>query len=233
MIDRPERAMVVTPHPDDAEIGCGGTVAGWIRQGTEVVYVLCTNGDKGTSDPDMTSERLAAIREKEQADAASVLGIKEVIYLGYPDGGLEDTSEFRGKLVRAIRKHRPDVVFCTDPQRKTFYLHRDHRLSGQVTLDAVFPYARDHLHYPEHIRQEGLGTHKVGDVLMWGTEEPDTFIDISDTIETKIEALRKHVSQVASADRDVSEFVKSNTLRVGQRAELPYAEAFRRIQFRR
>ena len=234
MIDRPDRAMVVIPHPDDAEIGCGGTIAQWIKEGTEVVYVMCTNGDKGTSDPDMTPEKLVPIREKEQEEAANVLGVKEVIFLGYPDGGLEDTSEFRGKVVRAIRKHQPDVVFCTDPFRRTFYLHRDHRLSGQVTLDAVFPYARDHLHYPEHIREDGLQTHKVGDVLMWGTEDPDEFVDISDTIDLKIESLKKHVSQISGdSSRDVDEFVRANAQRVGQRAEMPYAEAFRRIQFRR
>jgi LmbE family N-acetylglucosaminyl deacetylase len=224
--------MVVTPHPDDAEIGCGGTVAKWIAEGTEVVYVMCTNGDKGTSDPDMTPERLAVIREKEQLDAAEVMGVKDVIFLGYPDGGLEDTSEFREKLVHAIRKHRPDLVFCTDPFRKTFYLHRDHRLSGQVTLDAVFPYARDHLHYAHHIREQGLQTHKVADVLMWGTEEPDVFIDITDTIHKKVESLKKHVSQI-SGDRNVDEFVRANAQRVGQRAEMDYAEGFRRIKFSR
>lgn len=234
MIERPEKALVVTPHPDEAEIGCGGTVTKWIREGTEVVYVLCTNGDKGSGDLDMTSERLAAIREKEQDEAARVLGVKEVIYLRHPDGGLEDTAVFREQLVRAIRMHQPDLVFYTDPHRRTFYMHRDHRMSGQVTLDAAFPYARDHLNYPEH-RREGFMPHKVGDVLMWGTEEPDTFIDISETIELKIESLRRHVSQIASdgSDRDVDEFVKASARRVGQRAELPYAEAFRRMQFRR
>ena len=227
--------MVVTPHPDDAEIGCAGTVAQWIREGTEVVYVLCTNGDKGSGDPEMTSERLAAIREKEQADAARVLGVKEVIYLRHPDGSLEDGAEFRGQLVRAIRMHRPDTVFCPDPYRRGFYLHRDHRICGQVTIDAVFPYARDHLHFPEHLRVDGLAPHRVGEILMWGAEEPDTFVDITDAIELKIAALLKHVSQVSGAgsDRDGDEFVRANASRMGQRAELPYAEAFRRIQFRR
>ena len=132
----------------------------------------------------MTTEKLAAIREAEQAAAAESLGVKEVIYLRYGDGELNDTAKFRGELVRAIRKHKPDVVFCTDPFRQTFYLHRDHRVSGQVTLDAVFPYARDFLHYNEHI-QEGLETHKVADVLMWGTEHPDTFIDITTLSRTR------------------------------------------------
>ena len=230
MFDRPERAMLVIPHPDDAEGGVGGTVAKWVAEGTEVVFVLCTNGDKGTSDPEMTTEKLGAIREKEQAAAAECLGVKEVIYLRYGDGELDDTAKFRGELVRAIRKHRPDVVFCTDPFRQTFYLHRDHRISGQVTLDAVFPYARDFLHYNEHI-QEGLETHKVGDILMWGTEHPDTFIDITDTIDNKINALKKHASQVAGSGRDVDRFVKVNALNQGQMANMPYAEGFKRIRF--
>ena len=223
--------MLVIPHPDDAEGGVGGTVAKWVAEGTEVVFVLCTNGDKGTSDPEMTTEKLGAIREKEQAAAAECLGVKEVIYLRYGDGELDDTAKFRGELVRAIRKHRPDVVFCTDPFRQTFYLHRDHRVSGQVAIDSVFPYARDFLHYNEHI-QEGLETHKVGDILMWGTEHPDTFIDITDTIDNKINALKKHASQVAGSGRDVDRFVKVNAQNQGQMANMPYAEGFKRIRFR-
>ena len=231
-MDRPETALVVTPHPDDAEIGCGGTVAKWIAEGTAVYYVLCTNGDKGTSDPNLTSERLARIREREQAEAADVLGVREVVYLGYPDGALEDTADFRGRLVHAIRKFKPDAVLATDPHRRGFYLHRDHRMCGTVTMDAVFPYARDRLHYPEH-EKEGLQPHKAGDVLFWGTEEPDTFVDITDTIELKIESLKKHASQISSEDGDVGDFVRASARRAGQRADVPYAESFRRIRIRR
>ena len=234
-MDRPARFMVVTPHPDDGEIGCGGTTAGWIAEGSTGVYVVCTNGDKGTSDPDMTSERLAAIREEEQRQAAAVLGVKDVVYLRHPDGGLEDTAEFRGQLVSAIRKYQPDVLLCTDPFRRSFYLHRDHRVCGQVSLDAVFPYSRDRLHYPEHIENEGLAPHKVGDILLWGAEDPDLFIDITESIQKKIDALKKHASQVSSSEssRDVDEFIRSNAQRAGDRADVPYAEAFRRIQIRR
>ena len=231
-MDRPETALVVTPHPDDAEIGCGGTVAKWIAEGTAVYYVLCTNGDKGTSDPNLTSARLAEIREREQAEAADVLGVREVVYLGYPDGALEDTADFRGRLVHAIRKFKPDAVLATDPHRRGFYLHRDHRMCGTVTMDAVFPYARDRLHYPEH-EKEGLQPHKAGDVLFWGTEEPDTFVDITDTIDLKIESLKKHASQISSEDGDVGDFVRASARRAGQRADMPYAESFRRIRIRR
>ena len=234
-VDRPDRALVVTPHPDDAEIGYGGTIAGWIAQGTEVAYVLCTNGDKGSGDAEMTSDRLAEIRAREQAEAADELGVKDVIYLAYPDGALEDTAEFRGDLVKAIRTYTPDLVLCPDPFRQGFYLHRDHRICGQVALGAVFPHARDHLHYPEHLRDNGLAPHKVSDVLLWGTQEPDTFVDIVDTIEQKTFSLNMHASQVSSggAERDVAEFVKADAQRAGQRGGLPYAEAFRRIQIRR
>ena len=154
-------------------------------------------------------------------------------FLRQPDQGLEDTSEFRGLLVKAIRTHKPDMVFCPDPFRRSFYLHRDHRMCGQVTLDAVFPYARDRLHYNDHIK-EGLEPHKVGELMFWGTEEPDTFVDITDTIQMKIDALKKHVSQLSGDNLDeVDEFIKANARRVGDRAELPYAEAFRRIELRR
>ena len=104
-----------------------------------------------------------------------MLGIGKVVYLRYPDGALEDNTEFRGHLVHAIRKFRPDVILTTDPHRRSFYLHRDHRMCGMVTMDAVYPYARDRLHYPDHITRDGLDTHKAGDLLFWGSEEPDTF----------------------------------------------------------
>lgn len=232
MIDRPDIAMVISPHPDDAEIGCGGTVAKWAAEGTRVVYVICTNGDKGTSDLSMTPATLAAIREDEQRKAAEVLGVAELVFLRHPDGGLEDTSEFRGQLVRSIRMFRPDLVLCPDPYRRTFYLHRDHRVCGHVSLDAVFPYARDHLNYPEHLVGEGLQSHKVADVMLWGAEEPDEYIEITDTLELKIEALMRHVSQVSASMEEEKAFLESMAVRSGQQGGFQYAEAFRRIQIR-
>lgn len=229
----PERAMVVIPHPDDGEIGCGGTTARWVQQGCRVVYVLCTSGDKGSSDSDMTSEQLAAIREQEQLKAARVLGVSDVVFLGSPDGTLEDTFDLRERVVQEIRRHRPDVVFCTDPFRQSFYLHRDHRISGQVTLDAVFPFARDHLHYPEHLKGLGLSTHKVGAVCMWGTEAPNVYVDISDTIEQKVQALKQHISQVSGGERDVGKFVRERSQEAGGVVGVAHAEAFRRITYPR
>ncbi len=221
-------AMVVTPHPDDAEFGAAGMVASWVKQGREVVYVVCSNGDKGSSDPDMTSERLAEIRKREQQEAARVLGVREVVFLGYPDGGLEDTPDFRGALVRLIRKYRPEVVITADPYRKYLW-HRDHRITGRVALDAVFPYARDHLSYPEH-KAEGLEPHSVKEVLLWGSEEPDTFIDVSDTFDVKMAALGCHASQVGQYWDIIEERMKDRAQKMGETQDLPLAEAFRRVE---
>lgn len=228
MVNSALRVMVVTPHPDDAEIGAGGTVASWVREGREVIYVVCTKGDKGSSDRDMTSERLAQIRQQEQREAARILGVKEVIFLGHPDGGLEDSPAFRGELVRLIRKYRPDVVLTTDPYRRYLW-HRDHRITGIVTLDAIFPYARDHLSYPEHIA-EGLAPHRVKEVYLWGAEEPDTFIDISETFPLKIAALSCHASQVRQHAEVLKRRIEERALKMGQSQGLPLAEAFRRIE---
>ena len=159
MTTKPAQVMVVTPHPDDAEYGVAGTVARWVSEGREVIYVVCTNGDKGASDTDMKPEELARIREGEQMAAASLLGVREVIFLRHPDQGLEDTPEFRKELVRLIRMYRPETVVTADPYRR-YVWHRDHRIVGQVILDAVFPYARDRLSYPDLI-EEGLYPHKV------------------------------------------------------------------------
>ncbi len=156
--------MVVCSHPDDSEFAVAGTVAKWVREGREVIDVICTNGDKGSSDPDMTPDRLAGIREQEQRAAAKVLGISEVVFLGHPDGGLEDSPAFRGELVRLIRKYRPDLVMTHDPYRP-YRGHRDHRITGLVTLDAIYPYARGHLFYPEH-RAEGLKPYSVREVYL-------------------------------------------------------------------
>ena len=229
----PEKFMVTTPHPDDCEIGVGGTVSKWIKGGAQGILVVCTNGDKGSSDPDMTSERLASIRRAEQIAAAKVLGMQEVVFLQYPDGELEDNREFRRDLVREIRKHKPDVVLTPDPFRKTWYNHRDHRVTGQVTMDAVFPYARDHLSFPEH-KGIGLEPHKVGWLYFWHSEEPDHHLDVTETIEIKIQALAQHVSQVGGeTGRDIDTFIREMGKRAGEDHGMEFAEAFRVIELRR
>lgn len=229
MTDVPKKAMVIMAHPDDAEFGCAGTVAKWAKAGAEVVYVICTNGDKGSSDPQMTPPRIAAIREQEQRNACKTLGVKEVVFLGHPDGELEDNREFRGELVREIRRFRPEAVVCPDPSRRSFFNHRDHRICGQVALDAVYPYSRDRLHFSELLAQ-GFQPHKVNTVFLQGPDEPDTYVDISDTIDLKLKALLCHVSQVSNPGRDIEKSLRENAQRIGEKGGVPYAEAFRKIE---
>jgi LmbE family N-acetylglucosaminyl deacetylase len=224
--------MVIAAHPDDSEFGAGGTIAKWAMEGQNVICVVCTNGDKGSSDPGMTSERLAVIREQEQKAAAKVLGVSEVIFLGYHDGGLEDTAEFRGKLVRLLRKYRPDAVITHDPKLR-YMGHRDHRITGTVAMDAIFPYSRDLLFYPEH-KAEGLLSHKVKEVYFTGSEDPDVFIDISETFEIKAKAISCHVSQVgARSPEDWKIWIKRMAERsaaMQKRQGLPMAEGFKKIE---
>ena len=235
MIERPQRAMVIFAHPDD-EIGCAGTIASWTQQGSEVALVLCTNGNKGTEDPEMTPERLAQIREQEQRNAAAALGVQDVVFLGYPDGELEDTREFRGKLVREIRRFRPQVVLTHAPMNRSRHAHRDHRACGGVTLDAVYPYARDPWHYAE-LTEAGFQPHKVGIVLLWGSEAPDEFIDISDALDIKTQAMLQHRSQFVDRpsrdpNREPGQFMREAAQRMGEQAGVPFAEGFQKIEFR-
>jgi LmbE family N-acetylglucosaminyl deacetylase len=234
MTDEPIRVLTVTAHPDDTEFGFGGTIARWADEGRLIWYCVATNGNKGTADRSLSPDRLAVIREKEQRAAAKVLGVQDVFFLGYSDGELEDTREFLGQVVRVMRQVRPDVVVTMNPYPVTrFVQHRDHRVAGQVTIDAVYPFARDHLHFPEHI-SDGLEPHKVGELYISGTENPDTYVDITDYIDRKIEALRCHRSQMENADSpDFAERFKMNAARSAEPFGVPMAETFRRIEIRR
>jgi len=215
--------MVFIPHPDDAESRMAGTVARWTREGKDIIYVVCTNGDKGTSDPNMVPEELAKIREQEQLAAAELLGVREVIFLRYPDQTLEDTWEFRKEIVRLIRMHKPDTVVTVDPYRG--YLdHRDHRITAQVTLDAVFPYANNAHVYPDLLGQ-GLQPHRVKEMLFCGTGDPNYYIDITDTIDIKIAALRCHKSQVGDRP-ELAEWMRQRANMSAEGQDYELAEAF-------
>jgi LmbE family N-acetylglucosaminyl deacetylase len=221
-------AMVVTPHADDAEFGVAGTIAKWTRDGKKAVYVVCTNGNKGTNDPNMKPEKLAEIREKEQRAAAKTVGVDEVVFLRHDDQSLEDTPEFRKEIVRQIRTYRPVVVITTDPYRRYIW-HRDHRITGQVVLDAVFPYARDRLAYPDMLK-EGLEPHKVKEVLLWGAGEPNYFSDITDTYDIKIAALRCHRSQVGHFSEEWVGFLRKRYEGFAEGKDFELAEAFYRAE---
>jgi LmbE family N-acetylglucosaminyl deacetylase len=222
--------MVISPHPDDCEFGVAGTVARLTKEGKQVVYIICTNGDKGTSDRTLTSEKLAEIREKEQLAAATVLGVKRTVFLRYPDQGLEDCHEFRRALVREIRLYKPFVVATADPYRKYMW-HRDHRICGIVAADAVFPYARDHLAYPE-LLEEGLEPHKVREMWFWGTEDPNFRQDITGTFEAKLDALACHKSQVGDVPPEMRARMKDFARMNAKGEQFELGEAFHRIEMR-
>ena len=221
--------LVISPHPDDAEYGVAGTVARWTREGKQVVYVICTNGDKGTSDPDMQPKILVEIRKKEQLAAADVLGVSEVVFLGLPDQGLEETPEFRKQIVRLIRQYRPEIVVTADPYRRYIW-HRDHRIAGQVALDAVFPYARDHLAYPD-LLEEGLQPHKVREMLFWASEDINYRSDITATFDLKVAALRCHDSQMQSLKEPNPEsWLRQRCQDIAKDDDFELGEAFHRVE---
>ena len=232
MNSRPAQVMVVTPHPDDAEYGAAGTVARWINDGKEVVYVVCTNGDKGITDANMDPEEVARIREEEQMAAANGLGVREVIFLRHPDQGLEDTPEFRKELVRLIRMYRPETLITADPYRR-YVWHRDHRITGQVALDAVFPYARDALSYPDLI-EEGLYPHKVREILFWASEDVNYRSDITKTFPMKLAALRCHKSQVGHIPpEELEKRLRQRHKKMAEGEGSQLAEAFHRVEISR
>jgi LmbE family N-acetylglucosaminyl deacetylase len=221
--------MVVAAHPDDAEFGCGGSVAKWVKEGKEVTYVILTNGDKGSGDRAMTSDRLAKIREEEQRNAARALGVERVRFLGYPDGELEDTREVRRDVTAEIRRWRPDLLVTQNPSR-TFNLyasHRDHRIAGGVALDCVYPLARDHLSFPELLAR-GLEPHKVREVYLMWWENPEVVVDIGDTMDLKLKALACHASQMGDFAA-VEARVRERAAEAGKARGFAYAETFNRI----
>lgn len=193
------RILVMMAHPDDPEFAAGGTIARWTQEGHEVIYCLATRGDKGSDDPTMHPERLAAIREAEQHAAAAILGVREVLFLNYLDGTLEPNLSLRRDIVRVIRRYRPEIVVTMDPQtliRGDHYInHNDHRAIGLATLDAIFPAAGNPLYFPELLR-EGLEPHHVQEVYLATTEHANHWVDITDTFDRKLAALRCHASQI-------------------------------------
>jgi LmbE family N-acetylglucosaminyl deacetylase len=221
--------MVIIAHPDDAEFGAAGSVARWIRDGRSVVYVVCTNGEKGTTDRSMTPAALTQIRQKEQQSAARELGVRRVIFLGMPDQQLEETPAFRENLVRLIRTHRPEIVLSSDPYRRYLW-HRDHRIVGQVVMDALFPYARDHMAYPD-MMAEGLEPHKVREALFFGAEDVNHHIDVTETFAQKLAALQCHKSQVRELSvGDLEAWLKDRCRQMAEGSSYTLAEAFYRVQ---
>lgn len=230
----PQRALVIMAHPDDIEFGVAGTVAKWTRAGSAVAYVICTDGSKGTDDPEMTSDKLVPLRQKEQRAAAAHVGVRDVIFLPFVDGELDQyIPQLRRELVRLIRLYKPDVVVCPDPtdrfRANRWVNHPDHRAAGEAACDAVYPMARNRPSFPELLR-EGLEPHIVDKLYLSPTNEPNVWIDISDTIHLKIAALMEHTSQLGG--RDMAERIRERCRETALDQPMEYAEAFRYMHLR-
>lgn len=229
----PHRAMFIYAHPDDVDFSAAATAAMWARGGCEVTYVIITDGNAGSHDPTMTREKLGRIRRAEQRAAADVVGVKECLFLGYEDGLLQPTLALRKELVRLIRHHRPEAVVCGDPRRyfsgSTYINHPDHRAAARAAVEAVFPAAEMNLLYPD-LRAEGLTGHKPNYVYISTRDDPDHFVDVTDTIALKIEALRQHASQLG--DWDPEPRIRERSALLGKQAGYPFAECFRRMMLK-
>ena len=219
----------VVAHPDDAEFSSAGTIAKFASDGKKVVIIQVTSGDRGTSDRSFTPEHLAQTRESEEREAARRLGVSEVVFLKQPDGALVPDIALREKITRMIRTHRPDVIVTHDPFRP-YALHPDHRAVGMATHDAVYPTARDHLYYPEHLAS-GLEPHKTAEIWYFGSEAPDVYIDITDSFDTKVEALLAHKSQVGDGE-NLAERLRERSSELAKDQPFELAEAFKSIQMR-
>jgi LmbE family N-acetylglucosaminyl deacetylase len=230
-------ALVLFAHPDDAEFMCGGTIARWARDGCEVHYVVCTDGSAGSNEPGKDRDVMRPIREAEQRAAADVLGVKTVTFLGETDGFLEITPETRKKVTREVRRLRPDVIVAPDPSRlfyaNSYVNHWDHKQAGVLALTVTMPDAPTRVMFQE-LEDEGIEPFEVPNLWLV-SDEPDTFVDITDTIETKLEALAQHVSQSAEA---AAPRVRERAAEMGQRSALArhgtgyaYAEGFKAFRF--
>ncbi len=221
------RVMVIAAHPDDPEFGCGGTVAKWAAEGKRITYVLLTSGDKGSHDPAIRPGQLAAMREREQRDAADVLGVENVVFLRYADGVLENTLALRGQLAGIIRHHKPHIVLAIDPW-KVYQLHPDHRAAGYAALDAIWAAREWNLFAEQLVSDEDPW--RVREVYLFWTDNADHWEDITSTIDARIKALSRHVSQVGTDLEKLDERIRERTRAAGKEQGLDYAEAFKWIE---
>lgn len=223
-----ETALVIAAHPDDGDFGAAGYSAQLAAKGWDVFFLICTNGAKGTEDRTMTRERLISLRREEQREACRRMGVKDVYFLDHEDSELVYDRQLLEEIVRHIRKLRPTTVLTHDPTdiiiRDSFINHPDHRAAGTATLDAVYPTARDHLNFPEHLA-EGIEPHKVHEVLLWSSNQPNFDVDISALVDLKIHALGAHVSQFGKQE-DFAAFSRERWKSDDGR----YLERFRRLE---
>lgn len=231
-IQEPEHQtyMWVVAHPDDLEFGSGGTVAKLAKEGKKVVLIQVTSGDRGSTNREHTPEILAAAREQEELEAVKRLGIAEVVFLREPDGAVVPDLALRERITRMIRTYQPDVVVTHDPFRP-YALHPDHRAVGTAAHESVYPTARDFLYYPDHLAS-GLEPHKTAEIWYFGAEQPDVFIDITDTFDDKINALKAHVTQVGEAE-GLADRLRERAAELAADQPFELAESFKSVKMRR
>jgi LmbE family N-acetylglucosaminyl deacetylase len=196
-----QRVLMIAAHPDDVDFGSAGTIATWTGAGIEVSYCIVTDGDAGGFDPAVPRSAIGAIRQDEQRKAAATLGVTDVEFLGYPDGRLTVSFELRRDIARAIRRTRPDRVVVPSPHRdlrNVYVSHPDHQAAGEAALCAIYPDARNPFAHPELLTREGLEAHTVPEAwVVSANDRADHYVDITDTFDRKIAALRAHTSQTA------------------------------------
>ena len=224
----PDSAMAIVAHPDDIEFSCAGTLARWAKAGSRIAYVLCTSGEVGIAEVGMSKSKAAEIRETEQRNAADIVGAQEVVFLREPDGMLQATLKLRKKLIREIRRFRPEVVVCGDPTivwaGDSYINHPDHRAAATAALDAVFP-AAGQPNLFEELNEEGISAHKPRKVYVTSWTQTDQYINITGTLDIKVAALRAHESQMK--DWDPEPRIKEWAAERAKGKEMTYAEAFR------
>ena len=220
--------LVFCPHPDDAEFGMAGTVAKLAAAGKTIVYVIVTGGEKGSEDKGMDAETLKTVRREEQLEAAKVLGVKEVEFLGFVDGCLEDNYDLRLAITRQIRRYKPVAVATTDPYRR-YLLHRDHRITGLAVCEAVYPFARNLPAFPE-LNMENLEPHVVKEMLFWNSDDPNYFVDITHSFGPKLQALECHSSQLGSLNgQDLESWLRKRSQEAAEGQGYQFAESFHRV----
>lgn len=232
--ERPARALAIFAHPDDPEVACAGTLATWTRGGSEAHLVIANSGDKGAADAATEAGELAAIRRAEAEEAASILGLASVQFLERPDGELENTSAFRHQLMGIVRTHRPDVVIAPDPTAvffgNSYVNHHDHRALGWAVLDISSSMAGGARYAPDT-----GAAHQIATLLLAGTLEPDTWVDVAGALDAKVAALRCHQSQLAGGENGgedvVAALVEARAAEAGHATGVRYAEGFRRLSF--
>ena len=231
--NRAQRILVVAAHPDDVDFGAAGSVARWVGEGSEVTYCVVTDGDAGGFDPSVPRAEIAPLRRAEQTAAAREVGVTDLIWLGYPDGRVVVSIELRRDIARAIRQVRPGLVVCQSPQREWSRIvasHPDHLAAGEATICAVYPDSRNPFAFPE-LAEEGWEAHVVDEVFIMGGPDPDTFVDVTETFDRKVAALRAHRSQTAQHE-NLEGFLRTWLASNGEQAGLPpgrLAEVFRRV----